>query len=126
MITFTHKGNFKKTNDFLTDMINRERYKNLERLAQKGVEALASATPKDTGRTASSWSYNIQQTSDSTIINWTNSSTTPNGIPIVILLHYGHVTGTGGYVQGRDFINPAIKPIFDQILKDVWKEVGNS
>lgn len=126
MITFSHKGNFKKTNDFLTDMINRNRYKNLERLARKGVEALSSATPKDTGITAASWSYNIQQTSDSTIINWTNSSTTPSGIPIVILLFYGHTTGTGGYVQGRDFINPAIKPIFDQILKDVWKEVGNS
>lgn len=125
MITFIHKGNFKKTDKFLDDIITRSRYKNLQRIAQKGVQALSSVTPTDTGLTAASWGVEITQTVSETTITWTNSNTT-NGIPIVILLQYGHVTGTGGYVKGIDFINPAMRPIFDEILREVWKEVGNS
>lgn len=126
MITFRHQGNFKKTTNFLESLTLQKRYKNLLRIAQKGVEALSSATPKDTGVTAASWNVEVVTNSTETIITWTNSSTTKSGIPIVILLQYGHVTGTGGYVQGRDFINPTMKPIFDEILRDVWKEVKDS
>jgi len=84
---------------------------------------LASVTPSDTGLTAASWGYIITAKKDSVSIIWTNSNVTENGTPIAILLQYGHGTGTGGYVQGTDYINPAIKPIFDEIEKGVWQEI---
>lgn len=126
MIKITHKGNFSKTYNFLDKMIDRNYVKRLDPYARKGVEALAAATPKDTGVTAASWSYEITQEADKVTITWTNSNLAGGKMPVVLLLQYGHATRNGGYVKGIDFINPAMKPIFDQILKDVWREVSES
>ncbi len=125
MITFKHKGDFQKSRKFLDKILKRDRYSRLKELGERGVQALMQVTPVDTGVTASSWGYEILQTPEKTSIVWTNSNMVA-GVPLVILLQYGHVTGTGGYVKGVDFINPAIKPIFDQIEKEVWKEVTES
>ena len=95
---------------------------NLDKYGREGVAALASATPVDTGLTASSWRYEIQHRNDSVSIAFYNDNI-QNGVPIAIILQYGHGTRNGGYVQGRDYINPAIKPIFDKITEDAWKEV---
>ena len=122
MISFKHKGDFKSTQKFLDKIKRKKQYDMLEHYAQQGVDALAAATPKDTGLTAASWSYEIIRGDDSIQIIWKNSNNS-DGIPIVVLLQYGHATRQGGYVKGQDFINPAIKPIFDQILINVWKEV---
>jgi hypothetical protein len=94
----------------------------LDRWGQLGVQALSSATPVDTGTTAASWNYEIHQSKGSTTLVWTNSNTN-KGIPIALLIQYGHGTGNGGYVAGRDYINPAIQPVFDQIAKEAWEEV---
>lgn len=123
MVKVVHKGNFNNTERFLKRMSSRKEYENLERFGRMGVEALAQATPVDTGKTAASWYYEIRINSKGVGIYWKNSNTTPEHIPIAILIQYGHATRNGGYVQGRDFINPAILPIFDQMVDDVWKEV---
>ena len=94
----------------------------LDKYGRVGVDALSSATPSDSGLTASSWSYEIEHSSSSAVIKFTNSNIN-KGVPIAIILQYGHGTGTGGWVQGRDYINPAIQPIFDKIVQDAWKEV---
>lgn len=94
----------------------------IEKYAQEGVNALKAATPHDTGKTASSWSYEIKRTNNSITINFNNSNIV-NGVPIAIILQYGHGTRNGGYVKGRDYINPAIQPIFDKLTNDAWKEV---
>lgn len=122
MIRFKHRGDLKKTEQFLRHAEKGDYYKNLSALAQKGVDALASATPKDTGATASQWAYKIEKTNSSCKITWVNNNIN-KGVSIALILQYGHGTGTGGYVEGRDYINPAIKPVFDQIAEDVWKEV---
>lgn len=122
MIVFKHSGNFNKTENFLKRISN-HRYTNLlNKYGQEGVDALASATPIDSGATASSWRYELVEEKDSISIIWSNSNTS-DGIPVAILLQYGHATRDGGFVQGQDFINPAIQPIFDRIANDVWKEV---
>lgn len=95
-------------------------FKDLDRFGRMGVDALASATPLDTGETASSWGYKVTNTKSSAGIQWYNTND-----KVAILLQYGHGTGTGGYVQGKDYINPAIQPIFDKIADDVWKKVKN-
>lgn len=87
-----------------------------------GVDALSAATPVDTGKTAASWGYVITRTSDTATITWTNSNVN-NGVPIALILQYGHGTGTGGYVKGRDYIKPAIRPVFDELANELWKEV---
>jgi hypothetical protein len=97
----------------------------LESLGQKGVAALSSATPVDSGLTAASWSYEISNKNGRTTITWFNSHV-ESGVNIAIILQYGHGTGTGGYVSGRDYINPAIQPIFDQIAEDMWKKVTSA
>lgn len=122
MIRFKHRGDLKKTEQFLRHAEKGDYYKNLSILAQKGVDALASATPKDTGATANQWAYKIEKTNSSCKITWVNNNIN-KGVNIALILQYGHGTGTGGYVEGRDYINPAIKPVFDQIAEDVWKEV---
>lgn len=122
MIRFRHRGDLKKTEAFLRHAEKGDFYKNVSVLAQKGVDALASATPKDTGNTASQWMYQIERDGASCKITWINNNIN-QGVNIALILQYGHGTGTGGYVEGRDYINPAIKPIFDQIAEDVWKEV---
>lgn len=123
MITIKSTGSFKNTEKFFNKIKKNNIFKRLSYYGELGVRALENATPVDTGVTAKSWSYQITQNESSISISWSNSSTTDSGIPIVILLYYGHATKNGGYVQGRDFINPTIKPIFDDILKNVWKEV---
>ena len=123
MIVVKHRGNFRKTEQFLKKMSNRDYIQILEKYGREGVNALASATPVDSGETASSWSYKISTTRSGYIISWHNSHIV-NGVPIAVILQYGHGTGTGGYVQGRDYINPALQPIFDKISHEAWREVS--
>lgn len=122
-ITFEQKGDWSKTTKFLERAREVVRIGILDKYGKAGVQALREATPRDTGKTADSWSYRIIQGRDSARIVWENSNTTDTGIPIVVLIHYGHMTGNGGYVEGRDFINPAMQPIFDAIARDAWKEL---
>lgn len=125
MIEFKSTGSFKKTESFLAKIKGGGIYQILDSYGRAGVAALASATPEESGASASSWGYEIVKSAGKYSIYWTNSHTV-SGIPVVILLQYGHGTGTGGYVQGRDFINPAIRPIFDKIADGVWKAVTSA
>ena len=125
MITFRHKGDFSKTIRFLGNAKESMGRVNLDKYGREGVAALASATPVDSGQTADSWFYTITRTKDSVKIEFANSNI-QNGVPIAILLQYGHSTRNGGWVQGRDYINPAIQPIFDNIVKEAWREVTKS
>ena len=122
MITFTTKGDFKNTERFLDKIEKQDFYKTIDVYAQRGVEALAASTPKDSGLTASSWTYEIEKTSDSVIINWINTNVN-KGVNIAIILQYGHGTRNGGYVYGIDYINPSIRPIFEEMANSIWKEV---
>jgi hypothetical protein len=124
-ISFSSRGSFKKTESFLGKMSRGEIYRLLEGYAQDGVAALAAATPKDSGGTSALWNYKISRSMGRTSITWTNSHVV-NGVPIAIILQYGHGTGTGGYVQGRDYINPTLKPIFDKIANNTWKAVTSA
>lgn len=124
-VSFNVQGSFKRTEDFFEKVRHRNIYAALENFAQQGVTALAAATPVDSGETATLWGYEISHSRGSHSITWTNSNVV-DGTPLVILLQYGHGTGTGGYVQGRDFINPAMKPIFDKIADGVWKAVTSA
>jgi hypothetical protein len=121
-ISFFSQGDFSRTEKFLKKVISGDLYRALDGFAKQGVAALAAATPVDSGETASSWGYSIDITQGGALIKWTNSHKAGK-TPVVILLQYGHGTGTGGYVQGRDFINPAIKPVMDKLADAVWKEV---
>lgn len=117
-------GSFKNTNKFLERLTARDYLKNLNHLGLRGVAALSAATPVDTGQTAISWDYEIIEEDDRVKIVWTNSNLGEDGTtPVVILLQYGHGTRNGGYVVGRDFINPAIRPVFDEIAQEAWLEV---
>ena len=122
VITFHHKGNFQKTDNFLKKAKQGDYFRPLEKFAQEGVNALASATPIDSGKTAASWDYTISRSKGSVSITWTNSNIN-DGVNIAVIIQYGHGTRNGGYVQGRDYINPAIRPVFDKIAENVWKEV---
>jgi hypothetical protein len=123
MITFRHKGNFDKLTIYLEKAKKTARLGDLDKYGRKGVAALASATPVDTGLTASSWYYEIKRQNGVVALNFCNSNIN-NGVPIAIILQYGHGTRNGGWVEGRDYINPAIQPVFDQIAKDAWREVA--
>lgn len=125
MISFKHRGNFKKTEKFLNAMKGMPYLNFLDKYGQLGVDALSKATPVDTGKTASSWTYEIERTSEKTTITWLNTNIN-DGVNIAVILQYGHGTGNGGYVQGRDYINPAIRPIFDGIAERAWKEVTSA
>ena len=125
MITIESKGDFKNTNAFLKAMKAMKMYAVLPKYGHEGVAALSRATPKDSGLTAKSWTYEVQVTLNSYSIIWSNTHVV-DGRPIAILLQFGHGTGTGGYVSGRDYINPALRPIFDRIAHDVWREVTNA
>jgi hypothetical protein len=118
-------ADFSKTSAWLTKIQKLDIGQIAQAGAQRGVRALAAATPRDSSRAASSWAYEVKKTANSTTIIWTNSDI-ENGFPVVIMLQYGHGTGTGGYVQGFDFINPAIRPIFDEIAQSVWKAVTSA
>lgn len=122
MIRFRQKGDFSKLNRYFERVKEAAKIGVLDKYGQAGVAALSSATPTETGLTASSWYYKITRKNDSVSIDFCNSNVN-KGVPIAIILQYGHGTGTGGWVQGRDYINPAIQPIFDKIANDAWKEV---
>lgn len=122
MISFRQKGDFSKLNRYLNRVRDAIRHGDLDKYGRAGVAALASATPVDSGLTASSWYYKIENSRGRLSITFYNSNI-QNGVPIAIILQYGHGTGTGGWVQGRDYINPAVQPIFDQIVNDAWREV---
>ena len=121
-ISFTQKGSFNNTEKYLRRLKQADLFAVLNKYGSMGVNALSNATPADSGQTAGSWSYTIQQRKGYYSIRWHNSNNV-NGIPIAVLIQYGHGTGTGGYVQGRDYINPAIRPIFDQMANEAWREV---
>jgi hypothetical protein len=122
MITFRHKGDFSKTTRFLERAKHAVRLADLDRFGREGVAALASETPVESGLTANSWYYEVTYTKSGAKIAFYNSNI-QNGVPIAIILQYGHGTGTGGWVEGRDYINPAIQPIFDRIVNEAWREV---
>ena len=122
MIRFRQKGDFTKTTLFLERAKEAVKLSDLDRFGREGVRALSSATPVDTGKTAASWEYHISHDRDGVSITFYNTNI-QNGVPIAIILQYGHGTRNGGWVQGRDYINPAIQPIFDKIAETAWKEV---
>lgn len=122
MITFKHKGDFSKSKKSMGKMKEIVRRGILDKYGHAGVAALASATPNETGKTASSWEYEIENKSGNSTITFSNTNIN-NGVNIAIILQYGHGTGTGGWIEGRDYINPAIQPVFDKLADDAWKEI---
>ena len=122
MFRFRHKGDFSNTTKYLNKVKRLGILDILDKYGQAGVSALASATPVDSGVTSSSWSYAIEKSRGSLTISFHNSNIN-DGVPIAIILQYGHGTGTGGWVEGRDYINPAIQPVFDELAEAAWKEV---
>lgn len=123
MITFRQKGDFSKLSRFLERAKEAIKIGDLDKYGRQGVDALKSATPKDTGKTADSWTYSIVRTDETVTIEFHNTNLTETNIPIAILLQYGHATKNGGFVQGIDYINPAVRPIFKQIADEAWREV---
>lgn len=124
-VNFEVSGGFTKTERFLNRMKRHEYLNVLDEFGRDGVQALRNATPVDSGATAEAWDYEIKRTRNYTEIVWTNSNIN-DGVPIAVILQYGHGTGTGGYVQGRDYINPAIRPVFDKIVEKAWKVVTSA
>lgn len=120
------RGSFKNLEKFLEKHSHDVFRAMLENYGKVGVEALASATPVDSGITKDSWYYEIRETETSTFLSWHNSNVTNRGVPIVILLRYGHATNNGGYVEGYDFIDPSIRPVFDGFTNSMWEEVRSS
>ena len=122
MISFEVSGSFKNTEKFLKTMKSGEIFKELNKYGQIGVEALSRATPVDSSLTAQSWTYEVINKSGKYEIIWKNTNV-ESGIPVAILIQYGHATRNGGWIEGRDYINPAIQPLFDKIAEDVWERV---
>lgn len=122
MVSYKVHGDFRKTRKFLQKAQKMNIRSILARYGERGVNALAIATPKDSGKTADAWSYDVQMDRNGASVSWSNSNVN-DGVSIAVILRYGHGTGTGGYVQGRDYISPAIRPIFDEIAESAWKEV---
>ena len=125
MIQCRVKGNFDNTTNFIKKLRKLDFESVLEKYAEEGVKALSSATPKRTGKTAASWGYDIVKENGRISIFWTNDNMN-EGVPIAVIIEYGHGTGWGSYVQGRHYISPAIQPVFDKIADEVWKEVAKS
>jgi hypothetical protein len=125
MISAESHGSFKNTEAFLQSMTRLNIRNILEANAQAGVAALSAATPEESGRAANSWGYEVHSKGGHHSIIWTNTDV-ENGFPVAIMLQYGYGTGTGGYVQGRDYINPALRPVFDRISEQVWKAVTSA
>jgi hypothetical protein len=121
-LEFTSSGDFSNTDRLLASLGKLDISSVLHSFGQQGVDALARATPVESGLTAASWDFEVTQTSSKWTITWLNHHVN-QGVPIAVILEYGHGTGTGGYVQGRDYINPAMRPIFDQIAQQAWKAV---
>jgi hypothetical protein len=124
MITVSEGGSFDNIDKFINAMKREDAFRFLDAFGRQGVEALANSTPVDTGITSNSWDYEIQKSNGRYSIVWTNSNT-ESGVPVAIFIQYGHATKNGGWVEGRDFINPAIRPIFDKIAQQVWERVKN-
>ena len=122
MIRIRHIGNFRRVTSWLEKLREALHLGILDKYGKLGVEALSAATPVDSGLTAASWSYEIQNDGGKATISFNNSNIN-DGVNIALILQYGHGTGTGGYVAGRDYINPAIQPVFDKLADDAWKEV---
>lgn len=125
MISISSKGNFNNTEKFLKKNMNSNFTSIFDKYGKSGVELLSSATPIDSKKTATSWKYEIKKNKKGTSIVWSNSNVV-DGVPIAIIIQYGHATGTGGYVQGRDYINPAMRPLFDKITNNIWTEVNKT
>lgn len=128
MIKFKHKGDFAFTDSFFDRIRKRTYLRNIDAIARKGVEALAAATPKDTGKTANSWYYTIEDKNGELSIVWNNSNEVSSAnskytVNVALILQYGHGTKNGGWVEGLDYINPAMQPVFDELLSDAWEEV---
>jgi hypothetical protein len=122
LITITEKGSFKNTEKYLSKLSKLELSGILNKYGTLGMNALSNATPADSGLAAGSWYYTVVSRKGYYSIRWHNSDV-ENGFPVAVMIQYGHGTGTGGYVQGRDYIMPAIRPIFDQIAEEAWREV---
>lgn len=125
MISFRQQGDFSKLTKFLERIKGKIHLSMLDKYGKRGVDALKSATPTETGKTAEAWSYKVENNGSSAKITFSNSNVN-KGVNIAIILQYGHGTGTGGYVEGRDYINPAIQPVFDELANEAWKEVIGS
>lgn len=125
MFSLSYTGSLLKTESYLQSLERLNISSILSKYAQQGVQALISATPTDSGLASQSWGYEVSKSNNSYSITWTNKDI-ENGFPVAIMLQFGHGTGTGGYVQGRDYINPAMRPIFDQLAEEVWKAVISS
>lgn len=125
MISISQKGDFSKLTGFLERMKNVIKIGDLDKYGREGVAALSAATPKESGLTANSWYYEIERSKDSVSISFHNSNVN-KGVPIAIILQYGHGTRNGGYVEGINYINPAIQPLFNKIAEDAWEEVTKS
>lgn len=125
MIRFNQKGDFSKATNYLERLKSAIKLSILDKYGREGVSALSSATPVDSGKTASCWYYEVEYGGSSATISFYNSNVN-KGVPIAIILQYGHGTGTGGWVEGRDYINPAIQPVFDKMAEEAWKEVTNA
>lgn len=123
MIKFTHKGDFGKLDNYFQRVLSVVEMDRLNRIGRRGVEALAEATPKRTGKTAESWSYTIEDQNGVISIIFTNSNVINDWYNVAIMIQYGHATGTGGWVEGIDYINPALRPIFESLADEAWKEV---
>jgi len=122
MLKISHKGNFSKTTKFIHHVLRFDYKTILNRYGKMGVQALSEATPRDSGRTAEAWKYDIEETSSGVSIVWSNENIN-DGVNIAVILQYGHGTNNGGYVVGRDYINPALQPVFDKMANTVWKEL---
>ena len=125
MITFKQKGDFSKLNNYFQKALGAMKFSYLDKYGKQGVAALTSATPKDTGKTSNSWYYEVIREDNSVRIEWKNSNIN-DYVNIAIILQYGHATRNGGYVQGRDYINPSLRPIFDEMAEKAWKEVTDT
>ena len=125
MVVLRQRGNFNNLSKFLNKCRSINIDKILEKYARKGLEALQNATPNDTGKTARSWGYAIEKNQNGVVISWTNSNIV-DGVPIAIIIQYGHATRNGGYVTGIDYINPALKPVFDELSEKIFKEVTSA
>lgn len=122
IISVTQKGDFKRTDRFLSGLVHRHYMRKMRHYGQKGVDALKAATPKDSGATAEAWRYEIVEEPGRTALYWRNDHVV-NGTNIAVILQYGHATRNGGFVEGTDYINPAIRPIFEEMAREAWKEV---
>lgn len=123
IIKVKQKGNYSKLSKYLNELKRDRRTEILKKYAVEGVSLLSSATPVDSGTTAMSWTYDIEETSNGSVINFRNTNIN-KGVPIAIILQYGHGTGTGGYVRGIDYINPPIQKLFNKMADEIWKEVS--